>query len=85
VSVLVGVLSARLSIYTKLTNNSIDSGKVNTMKSHWRKTIVEIAIWLIIEVVLNLAGLDQLGNYSEFIFAQKSTSLSSSVVVTIMV
>jgi hypothetical protein len=55
------------------------------MKSHWRKTIVEIAIWLIIEVVLNLAGLDQLGNYSEFIFAQKSTSLSSSVVVTIMV
>jgi hypothetical protein len=40
-----------------------------------RKLIIEIATWLLIEIVLNLVGLDELGNYSEFVFAQKNINL----------
>jgi hypothetical protein len=50
-----------------------------------RKLIVEIVTWLLIEVVLNFAGLDDLGNYSEFVFAQKNITLVNSAAVTMMV
>ena len=46
------------------------------MKTNWRKIIIEIAIWLFTEILLNIAGLDDLGNYGEFVFAQKSTRLA---------
>lgn len=50
-----------------------------------RKRIVEIAIWLAIEVLLNLSGLDLLGNYSEFVFAQKNITIVNSTAVTMMI
>lgn len=40
-----------------------------------RKRIIEIATWLLFEILLNLAGLDDMGNYSEFIFTQKNINL----------
>jgi hypothetical protein len=46
-----------------------------------RKFIIEIATWLLFEIVLNIAGLDDLGNYSEFVFAQKDTSLFPTTVL----
>jgi hypothetical protein len=58
--------------------------EVITMKSHWRKTITEITIWLCIEVLLNLSGLDQLGNYSEFVFEQKNHNLFELVTTTMI-
>ncbi len=55
------------------------------MKTNWRKFIIEIAIWLCAEVLLNLAGLDDLGNYSEFVFAQKNIGIFTATPITVMV
>jgi hypothetical protein len=55
------------------------------MKINLRKSIVEIAIWLFAEVLLNLAGLDDLGNYSEFVFAQKNIGIFNSKPIALMV
>ena len=38
---------------------------------HWQKLFVESSIWLIGEILLNLIGLNDLANYSEFIFEKK--------------
>jgi hypothetical protein len=54
------------------------------MKTNWRKTIVEIAIWLFTEILLNFAGLDDLGNYSEFVFAQKSIDIFNPTPIALM-
>jgi hypothetical protein len=50
-----------------------------------RKLIVEIVTWLAIEFILNLSGLDDLGNYSEFVFAQKNITIVNSTAVTMMI
>ncbi len=55
------------------------------MKTNWRKIIIEIAIWLFTEVLLNLAGMDDLGNYSEFIFAHKNIWISNPTYITAMI
>jgi hypothetical protein len=55
------------------------------MKTNWRKIIIEIAIWLFTEVLLNLAGMDDLGNYSEFVFAQKNIGIFNSTYITVMI
>ena len=38
------------------------------MRSRWQK----ITFWLIAEITLNLIGLDDLADYSEFIFEQQA-------------
>jgi hypothetical protein len=50
-----------------------------------RKLIIEIVTWLAIEFILNLSGLDDLGNYSEFVFAQKNVTIINSTTVTMMI
>ncbi|MDJ0571833.1 MAG: hypothetical protein QNJ53_22700 [Pleurocapsa sp. MO_192.B19] len=37
------------------------------MKVIWVKLIIKILIWLIAEILLNLIGLDELADYSEFV------------------
>ncbi len=41
------------------------------MKMQWRKMWVKASIWLVTEIILNLLGLDNLADYSEFIFEQE--------------
>jgi preprotein translocase subunit SecG len=38
------------------------------MKIQWQKILVKITFWLIVEIILNLLGLDNLADYSEFVF-----------------
>ncbi|MBE9066538.1 hypothetical protein IQ260_07720 [Leptolyngbya cf. ectocarpi LEGE 11479] len=40
------------------------------MDSQWRFALCKIFIWLAAEVVLSMLGIDDLADYSEFIFAQ---------------
>jgi hypothetical protein len=47
------------------------------MQVHYKKVLFDLAFWLITEVILNLVGLDDLANYSEFIFANDGTKFSS--------
>ncbi len=38
------------------------------MKIRWKILILKTIIWLVAEIVLNFLGLDNLADYSEFIF-----------------
>jgi hypothetical protein len=50
-----------------------------------RKRIIEIATWLLFETLLNLAGLDDLGNYSEFVFTQKNINIFQAHAISAIV
>jgi hypothetical protein len=49
------------------------------MQTQWQKTLIQISFWLIIEILLNLLGLDNLADYSEFVFDQKTKTVSSCI------
>lgn len=38
------------------------------MKVQWKKLLTRTAIWLAAEILLNVLGIDDLADYSEFIF-----------------
>lgn len=38
------------------------------MKNKWQKSLAKIIIWLALEILLNVLGLDDLADYSEFVF-----------------
>jgi hypothetical protein len=38
------------------------------MYGHWQRTFKQLTFWVVAEIVLNLAGLDNLADYSEFVF-----------------
>lgn len=42
---------------------------------HWKTLFLNLTLWLAAEIVLNLTGLDDLSNYSEFIFQQNGFEL----------
>ncbi|HEY9833758.1 MAG TPA: hypothetical protein V6D26_24620 [Stenomitos sp.] len=41
------------------------------MKTQWKNRWVKVTIWVALEIILNLLGLDNLADYSEFIFEQE--------------
>jgi hypothetical protein len=55
------------------------------MKMPWKKVWVKAAIWLVTEIILNLLGLDNLADYSEFIFDQEVTIATSQPRITVVV
>jgi hypothetical protein len=42
------------------------------MRVRWRKLFVETSAWVTAEVMLNVVGLDNLADYSEFVFQSKA-------------
>lgn len=42
------------------------------MNVRWQKLLVKISFWLAAEISLNLLGIDDLADYSEFIFEHKN-------------
>ena len=38
------------------------------MNRHWQKGLAKVAVWLVAEISLNFLGIDDLADYSEFIF-----------------
>ncbi|AOX00626.1 hypothetical protein BJP34_15285 [Moorena producens PAL-8-15-08-1] len=49
----------------------------------WRQLLVRITIWLAAEIILNFLGLDNLADYSEFIYEQEVALLSQYTVPAI--
>ncbi|MDJ0577449.1 MAG: hypothetical protein QNJ65_20095 [Xenococcaceae cyanobacterium MO_234.B1] len=47
------------------------------MKIKWKALLLKGSIWLIAEISLNLVGLDNLADYSEFIFERNQVALHS--------
>ncbi len=39
---------------------------------YWQRACIKIAIWLAAEIVLNVIGIDDLADYSEFIFEKEA-------------
>ncbi len=52
------------------------------MKTQWKKVWVKAVIWLVSEIILNLSGFDNLADYSEFIFDQEITVVTSQPQIT---
>ncbi|NJM27642.1 MAG: hypothetical protein HC856_04285 [Pseudanabaena sp. RU_4_16] len=38
------------------------------MQVYWKTLILNIGSWIVAEVILNVVGLDNLANYSEFLY-----------------
>ena len=47
------------------------------MKIHWKKGLAQITFWLLTELVLNFLGLDDLADYSEYIFKYKLMAINN--------
>lgn len=53
------------------------------MKSFWQTKITKTTLWLAAEILLTVSGLDNLADYSEFIFGQDFTPGSAIVTLSI--
>lgn len=49
------------------------------MRVKWKSLIAKLTIWLALELLLNLLGLDQIADYSEFLFHPSPTFLTAVV------
>jgi preprotein translocase subunit SecG len=45
---------------------------MKTKQIQWKNLLVRTTLWLITEVVLNAVGLDNLADYSEFVFERNA-------------
>lgn len=45
------------------------------MKAHWQKLVIKVTMWLMVEILLNILGLDNLADYGEFVFHREVTIL----------
>ncbi len=41
------------------------------MRSYWKSGFAKVTVWLAAEILLNLVGLDNLADYSEFVFERE--------------
>ena len=49
------------------------------MKSQqWQKLFFKLMFWLVLEILLNIIGLDDIADYSEFIFSQGNVNLTQT-------
>jgi hypothetical protein len=44
------------------------------MKEQWKKVLVKTVAWSIAEIILNFVGLDNIADYSEFVFEHTDVS-----------
>lgn len=55
------------------------------MKKQWTKVCVKVTFWLVTEIILNLLGVDNLADYSEFIFEKEVAIAIHSPQMTLIV
>lgn len=48
---------------------------MKTKSIQWKKIFVKTSLWLVTEIILNLVGLDNLADYSEFVFERDTILL----------
>jgi hypothetical protein len=54
------------------------------MKVQWKKMVVKITVWVAAEIILNLIGLDNLANYTEFVYEQDMVILTDLYQIVIV-
>ncbi|NES22635.1 MAG: hypothetical protein F6K41_27880 [Symploca sp. SIO3E6] len=52
--------------------SSLIEVRLKVMNVQWKTLLIKITLWLAIEILLNLLGLDEVADYCEFIFARKN-------------
>jgi hypothetical protein len=45
---------------------------MKTQQTQWKQIIIRTSLWLATEIVLNFVGLDNLADYSEFVFERNA-------------
>ena len=55
------------------------------MKMQWKRLWVKAAIWVATEIILNVLGLDNLADYSEFIFEKEVAIATHQTEIAAMV
>ena len=53
------------------------------MKVQWPKLFSQAVIWLFAEVMLTVLGLDDIADYSEFIFQDRNFAATRSALVSV--
>lgn len=48
---------------------------MKTKQINWKNILIRMTLWLITEVVLNSVGLDNLADYSEFVFERNTITI----------
>lgn len=51
------------------------------MQVQWHKLINKLLFWLIVEIILNLVGLDNIADYSEFLLGEHTVLISAPLQV----
>lgn len=46
------------------------------MKGQWKKGLVRTVVWVSAEILLNCLGIDDLADYSEFVFERHNSELA---------
>jgi hypothetical protein len=47
------------------------------MQVRWKKLLSQIMVWLVVEIILNLLGLDNLADYGEFVFDKDAIAIAA--------
>lgn len=66
-----GLPKPQTTFRSRIQTSSSDK-EVSAMRIQWKQIVVKITFWLIVEIILNLLGLDNLADYSEFVFEGKT-------------
>jgi hypothetical protein len=45
------------------------------MNVKWRKLLIRGSLWLTLEIILNCVGIDDIADYSEYVFERNQTTL----------
>ena len=48
------------------------------MKRIWKQSLYRVTVWLAAEIILNCLGIDNLADYSEFVFEHNTIDFDSS-------
>lgn len=48
---------------------------VSIMQGQWQTLISKLLFWLMVEIILNLVGLDNVADYSEFLLGDRTISI----------
>jgi len=58
------------------------------MKVQWKRLLVKTTLWLVMEIIMNFLGLDNLADYGEFVLGetlqQKTISIQHLALVTFL-
>lgn len=56
---------------------SIRAAETVSMNVKWRKLLIRGSLWLTLEIILNCVGIDDMADYSEYVFERNQTTLIS--------